>query len=163
MSKHSFFGWTFPLACQRKGKIAWNNKWHSWVLTTVLKNAASFRLEMKHTAYSIWDTFKFKYKTLLWKKSDRSINVWIKPAYQCSMKSKKLCAVSWEESPPYIKHIYKKILKKFRSASLPYYSSYSMTNKHPPSERQLGQQIEILCIVCNSALRTMAGFKMGER
>lgn len=124
--------------------IAWNNKWHSWGLTAVLEKFAVETLSNLNTK-------------CFYGKCDRSINVWISTAYQCGMRSKKLCSVGWGESSSFIKHL--------SSGQLHYHNTellYHETNILPQKD-SLVDRLGILCIVCKFCLCTTAGFKKGER
>ncbi len=126
------------------GTIAWNNKWHSWGPTAVLEKFAVETLSNLNTKCFCG-------------KCDRSINVWISAAYQCGMRSKKLCSVGWGESSSFIKHL--------SSGQLHYHNTellYHETNILPQKD-SLVDRLGILCIVCKFCLCTTAGFKKGER
>lgn len=124
------------------GTIAWNDKWHSW--GPVLEKFAVETLSNLNTKRFCG-------------KCDRSINVWISAAYQCGVRSKKLCSVGWEESSSFIKHL--------SSGQLHYHNTellYHGTNILPQKD-SLVNRLGILCTVCKFCLCTTAGFKKGER
>ncbi len=129
---------------RRSGTIALNNKWHSWGLTTVLEKFAVETLSNLNTKCFSGEC-------------DRSINVWISGAYQCGMRSKKLCSVGWGESSSFIKHLSSGQLH-YHNTELLYHETNILAQKD-----SLVDRLGILCIVCKFCLYTTAGFKQGER
>lgn len=67
-------------------------RWQSWGPTAVLEK------------FAFWTLSNLNTKRVCGK-CDRSINVCISPAYQCAMRSEKLCSVGWGESSSFIKHL----------------------------------------------------------
>lgn len=127
------------LRCKKKrksagfGRIAWNDKCHSWGQTVVLE---------KFAAETLWNLNTKR----LCGKCDRSINVWIRPAYQCGVRSKKLCSVGWEESSSFIKYLGSGQLH-YHNTELLYHETNILSQKDSLVDR-LGYCAQCASFVC---------------